>query len=141
MQASLLQNTPVSVDYAVRDASSSRQLSKTATLQPNLYNVTDEEKAARIDKVAKDFEGVFLNYYLKQYFKDVGKSDPLFGESNAMSIWRDMLLDEYAKKITQNGGLGIADKVKMQIQRYEDAQKLHPANRNTVIELKEKPNG
>ena len=121
MQANLAQ-----LQSTAREAVFSQQLNQAASLK---------NSSQKLDEVAKDFESVFLNYYLGQMFEGVGKEDPIFGESNAMSIWRTMLTEEYGKRISEAGGLGIAKMVKNQLERYVQAQQLQaPAPTTEAID-------
>jgi len=59
---------------------------------------------------AQDFESVFLNSMFQQMFSGVKGEGP-FGNTAGTGPWRSMLTDEYAKKISKSGGIGISDDV------------------------------
>lgn len=74
-------------------------------------------------KAAEDFESVFLTSMLESMFEGV-KTDGPFGGGSSEKTYRSLLINEYAKQISQNGGLGIADQITRDlIALQEGAQK------------------
>jgi flagellar protein FlgJ len=65
--------------------------------------------ADKARSTSQDFEAMFLNSMLQPMFNGVGEG-PFSGGQGA-SVWRSFLTDEYAKMISKNGGVGIADQV------------------------------
>jgi soluble lytic murein transglycosylase-like protein len=63
-----------------------------------------------IRKVAREFEAMFAGYMFKTMNGSVEKSS-LVPESMGESIFKDMLMDEYATKASAGKGLGISDLV------------------------------
>jgi len=63
-----------------------------------------------IRKVAREFEAMFAGYMFKTMNGSVEKSD-LVPESMGESIFKDMLMDEYATKASSGKGLGLSDLV------------------------------
>ena len=70
------------------------------------------EASAR--KAAADFESVFMTTLLEGMFAGV-KTDGIGGGGGSEKAYRSMLLGEYAREISANGGLGIADHVYREI--------------------------
>ena len=66
------------------------------------------EAAAR--QAATEFESVFLTTMLEGMFEGV-KTDGPFGGGSSEKTYRSLLVTEYAKQISQNGGLGISDQI------------------------------
>ena len=58
---------------------------------------------------AQNFEQVFLNTMFSQMFTGIGTESPLGGKQS--EAWRGMLVDEYAKSVTGQGGVGLASHV------------------------------
>lgn len=58
---------------------------------------------------AQNFEQVFLNTMFGQMFTGLGEDTPLGGKQS--EAWRGMLIDEYAKSVAAQGGVGIAGSV------------------------------
>ncbi len=59
---------------------------------------------------AQEFEAVFLNTILEGMFAGI-KTDGPFGGGSAENTYRSMLITQYAKQISQNGGLGLSDQI------------------------------
>jgi len=78
--------------------------------------------AKQADKAAKEFEAVFINEMLGSMYEGV-KTDGPFGGGPAESIFRSMMLDQYAKTIAGQGGFGLADQVKREILRAQEQAK------------------
>jgi Rod binding domain-containing protein len=72
------------------------------------------KSAAQADKVAKDFEAVFINEFLGSMFDGI-KTDGPFGGGPGEEIFRSLMLDQYSKTIANQGGFGLADAVKRQL--------------------------
>jgi len=74
---------------------------------------TPEQK--KLMGACKDFESVMLGMVFKQMeASSSAKDDPLAKGAGA-DTWRDMLADERAKTMSQNGGLGLADSIYRQL--------------------------
>ncbi len=75
------------------------------------YIMTDEEIAQRnkeIKEASVQLEALFLKMMYNEMWKTVPK-DTLFGDDNAMDIYRDMYNEELTKKAAEGGGIGLAD--------------------------------
>lgn len=66
-----------------------------------------QESAHKIKTTAQDFEALLVYQLLKQMWATLPESN-LFGNSTAGQYFREMWLDEVAKKIAGGQGLGIA---------------------------------
>ena len=84
---------------------------------PDISGVRTEEEARA---VAEEFEGFFLSQMLEQMFADVGEDNP-FGGGAGERAFRGLLHEEYAKVMSQSGGLGLADRLTTEILRYQEA--------------------
>lgn len=87
---------------------------------------TDAEKQRDgLKKACQGFESFFLNMMFREMRKTVPK-DELFGESNAMDIFRDMHDTEVMENVAKAGGIGIADmmykQLSPQIEKQIEAQ-------------------
>lgn len=69
---------------------------------------------ARARKAAEDFEAVFLSTLLDGMFANLKTGIP-GGGGKSEKMYRSMMVGEYAKEISANGGLGIADHVYREI--------------------------
>ena len=74
--------------------------------------VMTEEELAQRDKEIKDasvqLEAILLKMMYNEMWKTVPK-DTLFGDDNAMDIYRDMYHEELTTQIAEEGGIGLAD--------------------------------
>lgn len=71
---------------------------------------------------AQDFESFFVRQMLEQLSADI-KTDGPFGGGHAEKIYRSMMNGEYAKAITQNGGIGLADTVYREIMALQEGSR------------------
>jgi flagellar protein FlgJ len=63
---------------------------------------------ARVAKAAEDFTAVALGEMLKPMFDTTDRSQDLFGGGQGEQAWRPMMVDEIAKSIARQGGLGLS---------------------------------
>lgn len=77
--------------------------------------VTSREAA---EKVAQEFERMFVSEMLQPMFKGISSDGP-FGGGSAEDTFRPMLLDQYADAVAKGGGVGIADAVLKEILRLQ----------------------
>jgi Rod binding domain-containing protein len=75
--------------------------------------------AAEADKVAREFEAMFLSSMLQPVFAGV-KPSKTFGGGHGEETFKAMLVDEYGKVMAKRGGLGIADMVRQQILQTQE---------------------
>ncbi len=59
-------------------------------------------------KAANEMESVFIKMILSEMRKTIPKSD-IFNKSFSEEVYRDMLDDEYAKRLSESSALGISD--------------------------------
>lgn len=65
-------------------------------------------------RVADDFEAVFLTTMISQMFKGVKVNDR-FGGGFGEEVWREHMFDEWGKRISKSGGVGISDQILRQV--------------------------
>lgn len=82
---------------------------------PSYANVTSKE-AAR--KVADEFEAMFLAQMLAPLFEPL-ETDGITGGGSAERAFRPMLVDEYAKEMAKQGGIGLSDQIYGEILRMQ----------------------
>ncbi|MBR6013264.1 MAG: rod-binding protein [Selenomonadaceae bacterium] len=90
-----------------------RKLNKTTKI-----GILTEEDIAQRNRDIKDasvqLEAIFLKMLYTDMWKTVPK-DELFGDDNAMDIYRDMYHEELTKKMAMDGGIGLADFIYKQL--------------------------
>ncbi|MCW5681217.1 MAG: rod-binding protein [Xanthobacteraceae bacterium] len=69
----------------------------------------------KVKDVSQQFESVFLTNMFEEMFAGVQEQDGPLGAGPAQSAWRSMLTEEYAKSVSANGGIGIADQVQREL--------------------------
>ncbi len=78
-------------------------------------------KDAAASEAAQAFEAQFLSQMMEPMFAGLGTGGS-FGGGHAEEVWRSFLLQEYGKVVSKSGGLGIADTVKQEILRAQEAK-------------------
>ena len=78
------------------------------------------EQIAKTRKSAQDFEAMALGEMLQPMFKTVDTSKGMFGGGPGEATWKPMMVDEIAKTIAKNGGIGIADSVMKELLRMQE---------------------
>lgn len=77
-----------------------------------------------IEVLAKDFESTMISRTLKSMYEGI-KSDPIAGGGRTEEIYREMLLEEYAKVISKDKGFGLAKNISKDIKKGDSKyQKL-----------------
>ncbi len=82
--------------------------------QASLADARSKAREADAGEAAEEFESVFLTTMLSQAFTNISAEAP-FGGGNAEKTWRGFLIEEYAKGIAAQGGLGLADRIKQEL--------------------------
>jgi flagellar protein FlgJ len=85
-----------------------------ATGKADRSSVAKEDVAAK--KVAKEFETLFVGMMLKSMRETTGK-DKLTNGGHGEEIYRSLLDQEYAKALTEHGGVGLAAMLERQLVR------------------------
>lgn len=83
---------------------------------------------SEVRKVAEDFESMFLAEMLRPMFEQDEQVDPMFGGSHEEGMFKSLLIDEYGKGISAQGGLGIADNIEAQLLKYQEVQNGYSAS-------------
>ena len=75
--------------------------------------------AAAAKKVSQQFEGVLVSEMLNDMFAGV-KTDGPFGGGQGEEMFRSLMIDEYGKQITAQGGLGLSDAVTRELLKRQE---------------------
>jgi Rod binding domain-containing protein len=112
-----------------------------AQIQKNLFSQMSEKNIERlrnqsgfgkqgserdIEKVARDFESVFLNKLLTSMRKTIPKSGLL--DSHAMDMFQSMMDEEMSKEMAKNKGMGMGEMI------YNDLNNINRVRRGQSIE-------
>jgi peptidoglycan hydrolase FlgJ len=79
--------------------------------------VTNDPVVAK--KVAQQFEGVLVTQFLNQMFEGISTDGP-FGGGQGESMFRSLMVDEYGKQITGNGGLGLSSAIQREMLKMQE---------------------
>ncbi|PKR55927.1 rod-binding protein [Thalassospira marina] len=79
-----------------------------------------QKTLAAAEEAGKKFESMFLSQMLSHMFAGI-ETDPNFGGGHGETMFRSMLVDQYAQKMTSAGGVGIADAVTREILKTQGA--------------------
>ncbi len=72
-------------------------------------------------KAAQQFEGVFISEFLSSMFEGIPTDGP-FGGGEGEQMFRSLMLDEYGKRISQQGGFGLANAVQKELLKMQEAK-------------------
>jgi len=76
----------------------------------------DGTDPARVKKVARDFEAMFVGMMLKSMRDTIG-TDKLTGGGHGEETFRSLLDQEYAQTAAKGGGLGVAKMLERELSR------------------------
>jgi peptidoglycan hydrolase FlgJ len=97
----------------------------------NLERMRNQSKFGKIDsekdmeKVARDFESVFVNKLFESMRKGVPKSGLL--DSSAMQMYQSLMDQEMSKQMSERKGMGLGEMV------YKDLNSLDKVSRGDTI--------
>ena len=89
-----------------------------------------------VDKVAEQFESIFINMMLKSMRNATQRSGLM--DSQAGRMYESMFDQEVSLHLAKNGSLGLAEKIKSQIQRNQErlqpeAGRAYPIQREDAL--------
>lgn len=92
----------------IASLSASALAPKAAQPQPSL----------EIKKAAAEFEAMMIAQMLQPMFESLS-TDGAFGGGSGEEMFRPMLVEQYAKGIAKNGGIGLSDVVAQEMLRMQ----------------------
>ncbi len=101
-------------DIPYRPYLPNRQLPRAGSSGSPATGSSPVDKNSRLYQVSVEFEAIFIKQMLNVMRKSVAKTGLLDG-GLAEEFFEDMLYDEYAKKMAENGSFGIADMIYRQL--------------------------
>ncbi len=87
---------------------------KESTFAGILNEAVNKKDDVLLKQTCKDLESVMVSIVLRSMRATVPK-DSLYGDSLGTDVFTSMLDDEYAKKISDAGGFGLADMLYKQL--------------------------
>ncbi len=109
-------NTDLATSQAL-SAQSQARVNNAANAAGKTLSAADSNK---MDQASQEYESMFVGEMLKYAF-DTVPQDGMFNGGQGENIGRSFLVQEYAKKITQSGGIGMAAQVKSELIRLQAA--------------------
>jgi flagellar protein FlgJ len=97
---------------AAKDKLATAQQAASSTDSVDKTALTKQEQ--QLKQACKGFEAMFLTLMYREMRATVPK-DPLFGESNAQKIFKDMRDTQLMQNVADAGGLGLADMLYKQL--------------------------
>jgi flagellar protein FlgJ len=92
-------------------------------IAPALARANPAVTASRLAKAAEDFTAVAIGEMLKPMFNTADTSKSLFGGGEGEQAWRPMMIDEIAKAIAHQGGLGLSGPVAQAMLQMQEKAK------------------
>jgi len=75
---------------------------------------------AKAWEAAEQFEAQFLSSMLQPMFEGI-KADGAFGGGHGETMFRSLLVDQYAQQMTRSGGVGITQSVYREILKLQES--------------------
>ncbi len=64
----------------------------------------------KMAQAAREFEAMFLSQMFSHMFSSI-KTDPYFGGGTGEEMFKSLMVDEYGKMMSRNGGIGLSHAV------------------------------
>ena len=90
----------------------------TAPTQLSSSSKDPEQAVAEAEAVAEEFESLVLSLLLSPMFNSL-ETDGLGGGGTGERAFRPLIVEEYAKGVSQAGGIGVADAVMRELLRAQ----------------------
>lgn len=85
--------------------------------------------AADIPKAYKDYEGVFLQNFVKSMMPE--DSEDVYGKGLAGDMWKSMTAEHIGDVIAKGGGVGIAEQLFSQVVARQQVHDQHSASKDS----------
>lgn len=113
------------MDVTMPDISASMFRAAQASTKDAAQKVADIQASApnmdAIEAAAKEFEAVFISEMMKPMFAGI-KTEAPFGGGKGEEVFRSMMVQEYGKMIAGGEFIGIADHVKTEMIKMQEAR-------------------
>ena len=74
---------------------------------------------AKAKQVAQQFEGTFITQFLGEMFDGISTDGP-FGGGQGEAMFRSLMMDEYGKQISAQGGFGLSDAIQRELLKVQE---------------------
>lgn len=100
----------------------SSQMDKALSRFENMAKSKSVSEQKKIEEAAQGFESMFVNMLISQMRKTIPDSE-LLENGPGRQMFEEMFDQEISKKISERGGIGIADAVKREFERHYNDMK------------------
>jgi len=84
-------------------------------LSPARLDRRSIDKHSELYKASVDFESLFIRQMLEVMRKTIHREDDMLGGGMTQDVFESMLYDEYAKKMAETAGFGLANTIYRQL--------------------------
>ncbi len=81
-----------------------------------------KKREREIEEIARDFESIMISKSIKSMYEGI-KTDEIVGGGNAENIYRELILEEYAKEISKRDGFGLVKYISRDMKRGDTKYK------------------
>ncbi len=81
--------------------------------------LSPDASETEVRQAAEELEGFFLGQMLETMFAGI-KTDGPFGGGHGERMFRSLLVQEYGKIITAQGGIGLADNIARNLLQFQE---------------------
>ena len=103
------------------DTPASAQAAMFAASQPALPTVPKGLTMSKAASVSKEYESVFISQFLGSMFEGIS-TDGITGGGQGEEMFRSLMVDQYAKGLTQRGGFGLATQMQSELMKHQQVQ-------------------
>jgi len=89
------------------------------SLLPGIPTAPRTSDPAAAKKAAEQFEGVFITQFLGEMFSGISTDGPT-GGGQGEEMFRSLLMDEYGKQITAQGGFGLSSAIQRELLKTQE---------------------
>lgn len=86
-------------------------------------SIPKSSNAAALTQSAQKFEAMAIAQMLQPMFNTIHQPGGPFGGGAGEEAWRSLMVEELAKKLAANGGLGLAKPIRDAMQRMQGASR------------------
>jgi flagellar protein FlgJ len=93
----------------VSEALTKKSASEEVSFEDVLKKAKESGDETELRKAVQELESVFINMMMKTMRSSIQEEDGFFKKSESEKMFEGMLDEEYAKKLSEAGGIGLTD--------------------------------
>jgi len=90
------------------------------SLQPGIPTAARTADPAAAKKAAQAFESVFITQFMGEMFNGISTDGPT-GGGQGEEMFRSLMMDEYGKQITAQGGFGLSGAIQRELLKAQES--------------------